>query len=68
MNSAVRVLRAAMVAVAVLCCCSVVDAKAAGVEYLAVPSAAMGRDIPVAFTPVALTPSTCSTRSTPVTP
>jgi S-formylglutathione hydrolase FrmB len=51
MTSALRVLRAAAVALIVLCCCSVVDAKAAGVEYLTVPSAAMGRHIPVAFTP-----------------
>ena len=37
----------------------------ADVEMLMVPSAAMGRDIPVAFPAAVRTPSSCSTRSTP---
>jgi S-formylglutathione hydrolase FrmB len=44
-----RVLRGLLVAVLTLCLWSAVDAKADGVEMLMVPSAAMGRDIPVAF-------------------
>ena len=45
------VLRAALTAVLGLCLWTAVHAKAAGVEYLMVPSAAMGRAIPVAFMP-----------------
>jgi S-formylglutathione hydrolase FrmB len=42
-------LRATLVAVLGMCLWASVVAKAAGVEYLKVPSGAMGRDIPVAF-------------------
>jgi len=42
-------LRTALVAVLGLCLWTAGQARAAGVEYLMVPSAAMGRDIPVAF-------------------
>jgi S-formylglutathione hydrolase FrmB len=42
-------LRAALVAVLGICLWTSAVAKAAAVEYLMVPSAAMGRDIPVAF-------------------
>ncbi|ORW74610.1 hypothetical protein AWC25_16525 [Mycobacterium sherrisii] len=42
-------LRAALVALLGLCLWTAVHARAAVVEYLQVPSAAMGRDIPVAF-------------------
>jgi S-formylglutathione hydrolase FrmB len=43
------VLRAALVATLGVCLWTAAQAKAAAVEYLMVPSAAMGRDIPVAF-------------------
>jgi S-formylglutathione hydrolase FrmB len=49
MKHAVALLRALLVALLVLCPWSANQAKAAAVEYLMVPSAAMGRDIPVAF-------------------
>ena len=42
-------LRIALVAVLMCCLWNAAQAKAAGVETLMVPSAAMGRDIPVAF-------------------
>jgi S-formylglutathione hydrolase FrmB len=44
-----RCLHAALAAVLVTCLWTAAPARAAGVEYLMVPSAAMGRDIPVAF-------------------
>ena len=43
------VLHAALVAVLALCPGTAPQAKAAGIEYLMVPSAAMNRDIPLAF-------------------
>jgi S-formylglutathione hydrolase FrmB len=43
------VLRASLAAVLLLCVWTAAQARAAAVEYLMVPSAAMGRDIPVAF-------------------
>lgn len=47
---AIRLLRAALAAVLAACLWSAAEAKAdPSVEYLMVPSAAMGRDIPVAF-------------------
>jgi S-formylglutathione hydrolase FrmB len=45
----ITALRAVLVAVLGMCLWTTVTAKAAGVDYLMVPSAAMGRDIPVAF-------------------
>jgi S-formylglutathione hydrolase FrmB len=45
----VMMLRAVLVAVLGLCLWTAGEAKAVAVEYLMVPSAAMGRDIPVAF-------------------
>jgi S-formylglutathione hydrolase FrmB len=47
--SGITLLRMALSAVLVLCLYSAAAAKAAGVEYLMVPSAAIGRDIPAAF-------------------
>jgi S-formylglutathione hydrolase FrmB len=44
-----RLLRAALTALLSVCLWNAATAKAAGVEYLMVPSAAMGRDNPVAF-------------------
>lgn len=49
MRCAVLLLRAALAAVLGLCLWNAVQARAATVDYLMVPSAAMGRDIPVAF-------------------
>ena len=46
---AVRMLRFSFICVLVLCLWNAVKAKADTVEFLMVPSAAMGRDIPVAF-------------------
>ena len=43
------VLRLALTALLAVCLWTAAEAKAAAVEYLMVPSAAMGRDIPVAF-------------------
>jgi S-formylglutathione hydrolase FrmB len=45
----IRVLRASLAAMLLLCLWNAAQARAAAVEYLMVPSAAMGRDIPVAF-------------------
>jgi S-formylglutathione hydrolase FrmB len=42
-------LRTALAAIVGLCLWTAANAKAAAVETLMVPSAAMGRDIPVAF-------------------
>jgi S-formylglutathione hydrolase FrmB len=49
MKRGIILLRAALVAVLGICLWTSAVAKAAAVEYLMVPSAAMGRDIPVAF-------------------
>jgi S-formylglutathione hydrolase FrmB len=50
MKRTILMLRAAMVAILAFCLWADVEAKAeSAVEYLMVPSAAMGRDIPVAF-------------------
>jgi S-formylglutathione hydrolase FrmB len=49
MNRGIIVLRATLVAALVFCLWTTVQAKATVVDYLMVPSAAMGRDIPVAF-------------------
>lgn len=49
MRSFMRVLRGFVAAVLTLSLWSAVDAKADGVEMMMVPSAAMGRDVPVAF-------------------
>jgi S-formylglutathione hydrolase FrmB len=50
MKLVITVLRAALVAVLGLCLWTATQAKAApSIEYLEVPSDAMGRDIPVAF-------------------
>jgi hypothetical protein len=49
MRLGVMLLRAALVVVFGVCLWTNAVAKAAGVEYLMVPSASMGRDIPVAF-------------------
>jgi S-formylglutathione hydrolase FrmB len=49
MKAAIIMLRAALAALLGLCLWTAAQAKATGVEYLMVPSAAMGRDIPVAF-------------------
>ncbi|WP_319449826.1 MULTISPECIES: alpha/beta hydrolase family protein [unclassified Mycobacterium] len=43
------ILRAALAAVLTACLWNAATARAAGVEYLMIPSASMGRDIPVAF-------------------
>ena len=59
------VLHAALVAVLALCPGTAPQAKAAGIEYLMVPSAAMNRDIPWRFRPAAHTWSCCSMRLTP---
>lgn len=48
-NSVITLLRATFVAVLGLCLWTAAHAKADAVEHLMVPSAAMGRDIPVAF-------------------
>lgn len=45
----IRLLRLTLVMVLGLCLCPVAHAKAEAVEYLMVPSAAMGRHIPVTF-------------------
>jgi S-formylglutathione hydrolase FrmB len=47
----VLLLRTALAVVLGLCLWTAAQAKAAAVDYLTVPSAAMGRDIPVAFMP-----------------
>lgn len=44
-----RLLRALLVAVLVLCLWNTVQARADNIEQLMVPSAAMGRDVPVTF-------------------
>lgn len=49
MRFGVILLRATLAAVLGICLWTSGVAKAAGVEYLMVPSSAMGRDIPVAF-------------------
>jgi S-formylglutathione hydrolase FrmB len=49
MKFSIVLLRAALTALLGVCLWSAATARAAGVEYLMVPSAAMGRDIPVAF-------------------
>jgi S-formylglutathione hydrolase FrmB len=49
MKRSIILLGTALVAVLGLCLWTAGQARAAGVEYLMVPSAAMGRDIPVAF-------------------
>ncbi len=49
MRRAVLLLRASLVAMLGLCLWTTVHARAATIDYLMVPSAAMGRDIPVAF-------------------
>jgi len=49
MRNAVLFLRATLAALCALCLWTAAQAKAASAEYLMVPSAAMGRDIPVAF-------------------
>ena len=49
MKLGITVVRAALVAVMAMCLWTVVQARAVSVESLMVPSAAMGRDIPVAF-------------------
>src|SRR5258708_33890332 len=49
MKHGVLLLRAVLAGVLGLCLWTAAQAKAAAVEYLMVPSAAMGRDIPVAF-------------------
>lgn len=49
MKRGFRVLRALVVVVLGLCIWSAGTARAANIEYLMVPSTAMGRDIPVAF-------------------
>jgi hypothetical protein len=50
MKRTILMLRAALVAILAFCLWADVEAKAeSAVEYLMVPSAAMGRDIPVAF-------------------
>jgi S-formylglutathione hydrolase FrmB len=49
MRIAIRLIRAGLVLVLGVSLWTAAQAKAAGVEYLMVPSAAMGRDIPVAF-------------------
>jgi S-formylglutathione hydrolase FrmB len=49
MKLGINVLRAALAALFGLCLWQSALAKASAVEYLMVPSAAMGRDIPVAF-------------------
>ncbi|WP_319446859.1 MULTISPECIES: alpha/beta hydrolase family protein [unclassified Mycobacterium] len=51
MKLGITPLRAAMVGAIGICLWQSAVAKATGVEYLIVPSAAMGRDIPVAFQP-----------------
>src|SRR5271169_5718408 len=49
MKLAVRLIRGVLVLMLGICLWTSGQAKAAAVEYLMVPSAAMGRDIPVAF-------------------
>jgi S-formylglutathione hydrolase FrmB len=49
MRNAVLLLRATLAALCALCLWTAAQAKATAIEYLTVPSAAMGRDIPVAF-------------------
>jgi S-formylglutathione hydrolase FrmB len=49
MRTGLNALRAALVVTLVLCLWNAAIAKATDVEYPIVPSAAMGRDIPVAF-------------------
>lgn len=48
-RSGLVALRLVLTAVLAVCLWTAAEAKAAAVEYLMVPSAAMGRDIPVAF-------------------
>jgi len=50
MKSAITLLRAALAAVLTVCLWAAAHARAAPLEYLMVPSGAMGRDVPVAFT------------------
>jgi S-formylglutathione hydrolase FrmB len=49
MKPGILLMRAVLVAVLGICLWTSAVAKAAAVDYLMVPSAAMGRDIPVAF-------------------
>jgi S-formylglutathione hydrolase FrmB len=49
MRNAVLLLRTTLAALCALCLWTAAHSKAASAEYLMVPSAAMGRDIPVAF-------------------
>ncbi len=49
MRLGITLLRMALAVVLGLCLWTAAEARAAGVEMLMVPSAAMGRDIPVAF-------------------
>ncbi|SCX33641.1 alpha/beta hydrolase-fold protein [Mycolicibacterium fluoranthenivorans] len=49
MSTASRLLRNLFALIVGVCLCAPGQAKADGIEYLMVPSAAMGRDIPVAF-------------------
>jgi S-formylglutathione hydrolase FrmB len=49
MRNAVTLLRATLAVLCAVCLWTAAQAKASTVEYLTVPSAAMGRDIPVAF-------------------
>ena len=49
MRNAVLLLRTTLAALCALCLWTAAQSKAASAEYLMVPSAAMGRDIPVAF-------------------
>ena len=49
MHRGLSALRVTLVVVLGLCIWNALTAKAADIEYLMVPSAAMGRDVPVAF-------------------
>lgn len=51
MTFCIKTLRIGLIAVLTICLGQSAIARADGVEYLMVPSAAMGRDIPVAFQP-----------------
>jgi S-formylglutathione hydrolase FrmB len=51
MTFCIKTLRIGLIAVLTICLGQSAMARADGVEYLMVPSAAMGRDIPVAFQP-----------------
>lgn len=66
MRLTIVLLRAALTALLGLCLWSAATAKAATVEHLMIPSAAMGRDIPVAFRPAVRTPWFSWTHSTPL--